>query len=310
MYHRFEENKYPSTNIRIVDFKAHIDEIKKSDLKFITLEEFEKSFNKNNTTRKILLTIDDAFSSFYKNAWPILKRDKIPFIIFVNTETVGSRGYMSWEQIQNISKHDFVHIGNHSHSHGYLVDKTDEEIRKDLTIAKQILKKKLNYETKIFAYPFGEYKNSYIEIVKELGFEYAFGQHSGVIDKTKNRYELPRFPMNEKYGEIKRFKSLLKNIAFPYKKILPEEKYLTDKNNPPNVSIQFFENQKNLENINCYSNEQNKWRKSKLLFANKNELKVILDGKFITERGRVNCSLRDKSGYWRWLGIQFVIADL
>ncbi len=310
MYHRFEENKYPSTNIRIKDFKAHIDEIKNSDLKFITLEEFEKSFNKNNVTRKILLTIDDAFSSFYKNAWPILKREEIPFIIFVNTETVGSRGYMSWEQIQTISKHDFVHIGNHSHSHGYLVDKTDEEIRKDLTIAKQILKKKLDYETKIFAYPFGEYKNSYIEIVKELGFKYAFGQHSGVIDKTKNRYELPRFPMNEKYGEIKRFKSLLKNIAFPYKKILPEEKYLTDRNNPPSVSIQFFENQKNLENINCYSNEQNKWRKSKLLFTNKNELKVILDGKFITERGRVNCSLRDKSGYWRWLGIQFVIADL
>ena len=310
MYHRFEENKYPSTNIRIKDFKAHIDEIKNSDLKFITLEEFEKSFNKNNVTRKILLTIDDAFSSFYKNAWPILKRDEIPFIIFVNTETVGSRGYMSWEQIQTISKHDFVHIGNHSHSHGYLVDKTDEEIRKDLTIAKQILKKKLDYETKIFAYPFGEYKNSYIEIVKELGFKYAFGQHSGVIDKTKNRYELPRFPMNEKYGEIKRFKSLLKNIAFPYKKILPEEKYLTDRNNPPSVSIQFFENQKNLENINCYSNEQNKWRKSKLLFTNKNELKVILDGKFVTERGRVNCSLRDKSGYWRWLGIQFVIADL
>ena len=108
--------------------------------------------------------------------------------------------------------------------------------------------------------------------MKELGFKYAFGQHSGVIDKTKNRYELPRFPMNEKYGEIKRFKSLLKNIAFPYKKILPEEKYLTDRNNPPSVSIQFFENQKNLENINCYSNEQNKWRKSKLLFTNKNEL--------------------------------------
>ena len=289
---------------------AHINEIRNANLEFISFEEFDTSFSKNNTSRKVLLTVDDAFSSFYKNAWPILKRDEIPFIIFVNTETVGSRGYMSWEQIQTISKHDFVHIGNHSHSHGYLVDKTDEEIRKDLTIAKQILKKKLDYETKIFAYPFGEYKNSYIEIVKELGFKYAFGQHSGVIDKTKNRYELPRFPMNEKYGEIKRFKSLLKNIAFPYKKILPEEKYLTDRNNPPSVSIQFFENQKNLENINCYSNEQNKWRKSKLLFTNKNELKVILDGKFITERGRVNCSLRDKSGYWRWLGIQFVIADL
>ena len=310
MYHRFEENKYPSTNIKVKDFINHINEIRNADLKFITFEEFDVSFEKNNKSRKVLLTVDDAFSSFYKNAWPILKKEKIPFIIFVNTETVGAKGYMNWEQIQKISKFDFVYIGNHSHSHGYLVDKTDEEIRNDLTIAKNILKKKLDYETKIFAYPFGEYKNSYIKIVKDLGFKYAFGQHSGVIDQTKNKFELPRFPINEKYGEIKRFKSLLKNIPFPYKKILPEEKYLADKNNPPDVTINFFEDQKNLENINCYSNEQNKWRKSKLLFTKKNQLKIILDGKFNTERGRINCSLRDESGYWRWLGIQFVIADL
>ena len=31
--------------------------------------------------------------------------------------------------------------------------------------------------------------------------------------------------------------------------------------------------------------------------------------KFIGERGRINCSLRDISGFWRWLGIQFVISD-
>ena len=278
MYHRFEENKYPSTNIKVKDFISHINEIRNAGLKFITFEEFDVSFGKNNTSRKVLLTVDDAFSSFYKNAWPILKKEKIPFIIFVNTETVGAKGYMNWEQIQKISKFDFVYIGNHSHSHGYLVDKTDEEIKKDLTIAKNILKKKLDYETKIFAYPFGEYKNSYIKIVKDLGFKYAFGQHSGVIDQTKNKFELPRFPINEKYGEIKRFKSLLKNIPFPYKKILPEEKYLADKNNPPDVTINFFEDQKNLENINCYSNEQNKWRKSKLLFTKKNQLKIILDG--------------------------------
>ena len=310
MYHRFEENKYPSTNIKVKDFLSHINEVRNADLKFITFEEFDVSFGKNNTSRKVLLTVDDAFSSFYRNAWPILKKEKIPFIIFVNTETVGAKGYMNWEQIQKISKFDFVYIGNHSHSHGYLVDKTDEEIRNDLTIAKNILKKKLDYETKIFAYPFGEYKNSYIKIVKDLGFKYAFGQHSGVIDQTKNKFELPRFPINEKYGEIKRFKSLLKNIPFPYRKILPEEKYLADINNPPDVIINFFEDQKNLENINCYSNEQNKWRKSKLLFTKENQLKIILDGKFNTERGRINCSLRDESGYWRWLGIQFVIADL
>jgi len=310
MYHRFDENKYPSTNIKIEDFKSHINLIKDSNFKFISHKEFEESLNKNNLNKKILLTIDDGFSSFYQKAWPILKKDKIPFIIFVNTETVGSKGYMSWAEIKEIAKFDFVHIGNHSHSHDYLVDKTEEDIIKDLKTAKKILKTKINYETKFFAYPFGEYKNSFKKIVENLGFSYGFGQHSGVIDKTKNKLELPRFPINEKYGKIERFKNLLKTIPFPYKSISPEEKYLTKENNPPDVNIVFFEDGLNLENISCYSNEQNQWRKSKLTFYKKNELKIILDGKFTTERGRINCSLREDDGSWRWLGIQFVIANL
>ena len=310
MYHRFDENKYPSTNIKIEDFKSHINLIKNSGFKFISHKEFKESINKNNTDKKMLLTIDDGFSSFYKKAWPILKKNKIPFIIFINTETIGASGYMDWEQIKEIAKFDFVHIGNHSHTHGYLVDKTDDEIRKDIETAKKILKKELQYETKFFAYPFGEYKESYKKIVEDLGFLYGFGQHSGVMDKTKNNFELPRFPINEKYGKIERFKNLLKTIPFPYKSISPQEKYLTEKNNPPEVNIIFFENNINLKNINCYSNEQDKWRKSKLVFHKKNELKIILDGKFTTERGRINCSLRENDGSWRWLGIQFVIANL
>ena len=29
-------------------------------------------------------------------------------------------------------------------------------------------------------------------------------KHSGVIDETKDFWELPRFPINEKYGEIEK----------------------------------------------------------------------------------------------------------
>ena len=217
---------------------------------------------------------------------------------------------MDWSEIKEISSFEFVHIGNHSHTHDYLVDKSDKEIEDDLKTSINIFKEKLNHETKFFAYPFGEYKNSYIEIVKNLGFEYGFGQHSGVMDKTKSKYELPRFPINEKYGEEKRFKTLLNTIPFPYLKILPEEKYLKPKNNPPNVKIIFYENGPNLKNVNCFSNEEDKWRNSKINFISKNEMEILLDGKFVTERGRINCSLRENTGEWRWLGIQFVISNL
>ncbi|MDA9180758.1 polysaccharide deacetylase, partial [Pelagibacteraceae bacterium] len=71
----------------------------------------------------------------------------------------------------------------------------------------------------------------------------------------------------------------------------------------------FYENIKNLSLINCYSNEGNKWRQSKTTFISKNTLQILIDEKFVGERGRINCSLRDPSGFWRWLGIQFVISD-
>ena len=91
MYHRFEENKYPSTNVKIEAFKKHIDIIKENKLQFLNPKDFDYEFNKVSKEKKILLTIDDAFTSFYINAWPILKSNKIPFLLFVSTETVGKR---------------------------------------------------------------------------------------------------------------------------------------------------------------------------------------------------------------------------
>ena len=90
MYHRFEENKYPSTNIKIKDFKKQLEIIKIENISFVNPKDFKKSLISKKGTRKILLTIDDGFLSFYENAWPILKKNKIPFILFINTREVGS----------------------------------------------------------------------------------------------------------------------------------------------------------------------------------------------------------------------------
>tara|TARA_B110000027_G_scaffold133601_1_gene162528 strand:- start:1617 stop:2666 length:1050 start_codon:yes stop_codon:yes gene_type:complete len=310
MYHRFEENKYPSTNIKIADFIEHLNLIKKKQFKFVKPTDFENSLLNNKKEKKILLTIDDGFKSFYDQAWPILKKEKIPFILFVNTREVGTRGYMSWNEIKEISKQNFAHIGHHSHSHEYLVDMKDQEILEDLNIASSNFKNNLGYNSLFFSYPFGEYSNNFKTIVKNLGFKYAFGQHSGVADETKDFYELPRFPINETYGELKRFQTILKTIPFKFKSIKPEEKYIKNSNNPPEIIVEFFEESKNIELLNCYSNELNSWRKSELEFLDKYKIKIKLVGKFTTERGRVNCSLRENDGSWRWLGMQFVVADI
>ena len=306
MYHRFNESKYPSTNIQMDIFKQQIEIIEDSNYKFNNPSEFEKMFSTPKIKKEILITIDDAFLSFYQEAWPFLKKNKIPFILFVSTEPVGKRGYMTWSQIREVESEDFAFIGHHSHTHDYLINETNDQFISDIEKANKIFLKELGYIPNLFSYPFGEYSKFMRNYVSE-NFKFAFGQHSGVIDLNKDKFELPRFPINEKYGELKRFKSIINYFPLEYKEIFPEEKYLSQENNPPKFQVKFFKEQKNLDNINCYSNEGNKWEKSKTNFSNYT-LTIKFREPFMPRRGRINCSLND-NGKWRWFGIQFPIKE-
>ena len=305
MYHRFDESKYPSTNIQMDVFKQQIKIIRNSNYKFYDPKDLEKNFYITKIDKKILITIDDAFSSFYEVAWPYLKEEKIPFILFVSTEAIGKRGYMNWDQIKELEKENIVYIGNRSHTHDYLVDLKNDDFIKDINTANSIFIKNLGYNPIFFSYPFGEFSNLIKEYITK-NFKFSFGQHSGVIDVNKDRYELPRFPINEKYGDLKRFEFLINLQPLQYKNLYPKEKYLT-KNNPPKFSVEFFEKQKNLNNINCFSDEGNQWEKSNINIS-KNILIINFREKFLFRRGRINCSLND-NGIWRWFGVQFSVKQ-
>ena len=101
------------------------------------------------------------------------------------------------------------------------------------------------------------------------------------------------------------FNSNWEYYCLEYKKLTPIEKELNNSNNPPNFKVEFFDNQKNIKNINCYSNEGDKWEKSVTNLEN-NILKIKFREPFKPRRGRINCSLND-DGKWRWFGTQFII---
>ena len=304
MYHRFNENKYPSTNIRMDIFVEQMNMISNQGYEFYDPKNFIDQFNKTKDKKKILLTIDDGFKSFYNEAWPYLKKNEIPFILFVSTEPVGKNGYMTWDEIKEIDKSKIGFIGHHSHTHEYLIDMTENEFIKDIETASKIFNEKLGHVPSIFSYPFGEY-SLYMKDYISKNFKIAFGQHSGVIDINKDKFELPRFPINEKYGELERFKSLINYYPLEYKYLRPEEKILNNDDNPPQLIIEFFNEQKNIENINCYSNDGGNWNKTALKFDN-NTLVVKFQEPFLPRRGRINCSLND-NGKWRWFGTQFTL---
>ena len=62
MYHRFNENKYPSTNIKMEIFKKHLDLIDSKKYKFYSPKDFDDEYRNPKSKKQILITIDDAFS--------------------------------------------------------------------------------------------------------------------------------------------------------------------------------------------------------------------------------------------------------
>ena len=149
MYHRFNENKYPTTNIQMDVFKEQLRIIESAGIKFVHPKDFENSLSQDKGERKILFTVDDGLLSFYENAWPVLKERKIPFILFVNTREVGAYNYMNWDQILELYESELVEIGNHSHSHEYLVDEGNDFIKEDILKSIEIFKNKLGKNSEL-----------------------------------------------------------------------------------------------------------------------------------------------------------------
>ena len=117
MYHRFGEDRYPTTSVTKEQFQSHIKYIIENDIKILSLEkiisklENDEKFDK----KSIAFSVDDAYLSFFEYAWPVFKKYKIPVTLFVSTDIIDSNtaGYMSWSQIN-----EFIDgggsIGQHS----------------------------------------------------------------------------------------------------------------------------------------------------------------------------------------------------
>lgn len=75
VYHRFGDDRYPSTNITLPQFETHLKYLQETDYQTLTLSEaLSLMERKNKFPKAAVLTIDDDFSSVYQNAPPLLKK--------------------------------------------------------------------------------------------------------------------------------------------------------------------------------------------------------------------------------------------
>ena len=305
MYHRFGDSRYPSTNIKKEQFIKHINELLKPKYNVISIEKALRAINNVELIKdkSVVITIDDAYSSVYKYAWPIFKQHNLPFTLFVSTDVIDNKtpGYMNWEQIRNLRDHG-VTIGSQTKSHPHMFKLTKEKITKELSISNKRFIDEIGSAPKYFAYPYGEYNLEVVEQVKQHGFIAAFGQHSGIAHKSLGMYELPRFAMNEKYGDMDRFLLAVNALPMPISDLSPKDPVISK--NPPSYGFTLSSKIEPRNALRCFANNGLKANTKRL---GKNRIEIRLNGPFLKGRGRINCTMAGKNNRWRWLGRQFIV---
>jgi len=315
MYHRFGEDDYPTTNIRLEQLDAHIAELKNGDYTVLSLGEIVTRLKagKRFPLKSVGVTIDDAYRSVYTEAWPRFKKAGIPFTLFVATNPVdqGLSRYMTWEQIREIAADPLVTIGSQTASHLHMADNTDARNMADIEASNQRFRTELGYVPELIAYPYGEFSQRVIETVKRAGFVAGFGQHSGAFGATEilggdtgdtmdnDIYRLPRFAMNENYGNVARLRTAASALPIPVQDAIPQDTMVDPNGNPPYIGFTLPQGLTRTEQMACFSNHEGKLKLERL----GPRIEVRMTQKLPQGRTRLNCTMPAGEGRWRWFGM-------
>ncbi len=148
----------------------------------------------NLPKKSILITIDDGARA--ENFIPFLEKYGLNATLFLVS---------SWYPVSKFSS-PYLEIASHTHNmHTTGVCPTgqggginclpESDILNDLKLSRETLN-----NTKAFCFPFYEYSDYSINLVKEAGFEMSFIGGSTKIKKGIDPYKIPRYPILSNFG--------------------------------------------------------------------------------------------------------------
>jgi biofilm PGA synthesis lipoprotein PgaB len=320
LYHRFGEAAYPTTSVGIDRFEAQIDHLARGGYRIWPLARVVEALAAGEAVpdKVVAITVDDAYASVYKEAYPRLKARKWPFTVFVATDPVdaGSAALMTWAQMREMAAHGAA-FANHSASHGHLVRRPDEDrvawearVRGELTRADKRLKEEnlAGAGPRLFAYPYGEYDADLAALVRSLGYV-PFGQQSGAVGPLADPAALPRFPISQKFGGPNDFGLKVASLPLPVRSATPMSPLVTAPN-PPRLVLEVVPGDPSLDRLACFAGGQGSipvtW-----LDRDTARLAVSAPRPLPPGRGRYNCTApsRALTGRFYWYSHAWLVRN-
>lgn len=307
-YHHISDSTPPSTSTSNSLFRGQLDHIEKLGLTVEALPEATRQAlaGELKDEQQVAITFDDAYESVYTNAAPLLEERDYPYTIFINTDAVGKKGYMTWDQLKELGKNPLVTLANHSADHAHLPRRPDENetdwrgrVEQSLDRAAEELESRLGETAPMFAYPYGEYDEALEDMLAKRGW-LGYGQQSGAIGDTSHDTRLPRFPMANQYGQLNGLKDKLMSKAFPVNNdTLPAG---IVQNNPPKLTLNLTRSL-DTGRLTCFASGQGR---IPVETVDDTTLTLQAPDPFNSRRFRYNCTYPAGDGSYYWISQQWV----
>ena len=205
MYHFFydksKETGKDGNWIEISNFEEQMKYLAENDFYFPTWEQVENYIDGKQELpeKSVVITVDDGDPSFFELAVPIIQKYKIPTTSFVITYWYGNRANDKQDYV-SYQSHSYDMHNAGSNGKGVMLSWDYDKIKDDILLSRDVLG-----GANIFCYPFGQYNDLDIKVLKENGYRLAFTTKGGKVKKGSSKYELPRVRISGNTG-IEEFK--------------------------------------------------------------------------------------------------------
>ncbi len=145
--------------------------------------------------KPVLLTFDDGYVDNHSTVMPLLSKLGFPATLFMSPGVMDDKRFINWDQAADLRDNGWD-IHPHGMTHPYLTKLTAEEQAYEITEARKQIEEKLGVTADVFCYPYGQYNNATLKILKDNGFRYAFTIDQGKTTPKQHPYKLKRVFVN------------------------------------------------------------------------------------------------------------------
>lgn len=218
-------------------FEAMLQEIQKLGFTFLNYQEFQAIIfgQKKAEKKQVLLTFDDGYYDNFAFAFPLLKKYKIPAVIFLISSKIQDKKrekapkflphkiieegenleqFLTLDEIREMENSSLIEFDSHSFSHFSCNSEDEEALESELQSSflkmKELFPNKKNFG---FCWPKGEFNAKALKIIKNSPYSFAFSTLDGAYLYGDNLFTIRRIDFSSaKKGEKDYLQRLRKKL--------------------------------------------------------------------------------------------------